>query len=124
MIPVFKIKTPAEIVARISDIGESDLLGFGRQALIGSLPFDHAQEFLKDEAAAEEWDVELSRDAVVGEMVSYLGFAREKAWGHPRLGRTFFGNKNNVIRAYPRHNNASFRRAIMPQNTKLSTPNT
>lgn len=70
-------KTPAEIVARIKAVQADDWMGTQINDLIVYLPFADAQQFLKPEAKAEEWE-QLDADPMKS-VKEYLSFAWEKA---------------------------------------------
>lgn len=82
-VPSFTLRTPGEILARLKD--QEDIFGFRCEVLVTSLPFEEAREFLKEDTTAENWDTELTRDAVLKEMLEYLDFAWDKALSHRGL---------------------------------------
>lgn len=69
-----------EILDRIRNLDEFDILGFQTSDLILRLPFDLAKEFLKPEAKEEEWkQYPRDRESLIKEMLEYMPFAWEKA---------------------------------------------
>lgn len=74
-------RTQDEIVERIRSIRQMDIFGFETDFLACYLDFEHAREFLIDDAKASEWNSPAgrSREAIVSEIVDYLPFAWGKA---------------------------------------------
>lgn len=73
-------RTDDEILARIEEVKHEDWIGTERSELITRLPFDKAQEFLKEGAPKSDWVV-LGRDreTVLAKLKEYMPFAWEKA---------------------------------------------
>lgn len=77
------VRTQDEILARITEVGPSDWLGTQQSDLIECLDFEHAQPFLKDGVAAEEWTGGAEALAKAKDRAKeYLPFAMGKADGH------------------------------------------
>lgn len=78
------MRTQEEIVAEIKRAAADELLPFTAEAIIGYLDFEHAKEFLKLEAKAEDWKQDpLTKEAVLGEMRTYMAeYGWDKALGH------------------------------------------
>lgn len=78
--PTLNVKTQEEIVKKIKYLKE-DLFGDKRQFLMEYLDFEHAQPWLKPEVTKDQWltPKPLERDSVLAEMLSYMGFAWNKA---------------------------------------------
>lgn len=76
-------RTPDEIVARIKALNSEDLFGVERSRLLEALPYEHAKQFLRDDAphTAETWEAERVKDrkAVIAQIRGYLTFAWGKA---------------------------------------------
>ena len=70
------MRTQDEIVARIREIKDADVFGFGRHALIDLLDYEHAKPFLKDGVTEEEWG---EPPTPIESIKDYLEFAWEKA---------------------------------------------
>ncbi|CUK21974.1 hypothetical protein [Achromobacter xylosoxidans] len=74
------MRTDAEIVQRIEEIKDRDVLGFEQTDLILSLSFDAAKPFLKEGATSEQWEpAPRDREGVIKQMLDYMPFAWEKA---------------------------------------------
>jgi hypothetical protein len=79
-------RTQDEIVAQINEVRDNDFFGAETQELLSALDFDHAKQFLKEDAKAEDWEtypldeIELRKAAH-----DYLEFAVGKATGHRGL---------------------------------------
>jgi hypothetical protein len=77
------MRTQDEIVNKIR--GARGFLDFTTDALLHYLDFEHAREFLKPEATAEEWaeiHTPVDDDKVIAEMRDYMSFAWEKVEDH------------------------------------------
>lgn len=75
-----------EIVVRCRE--NRGVFGWGREAIVGFLPFKHAKEFLNPDATEEEWGKfsdRLSHESVVAEISKYMTFAWEKVEDHRGL---------------------------------------
>lgn len=70
-------RTQDEILNRILEVQDKDVLGFQRVDLIVYLDFDHAKQFLKEDAKKEEWKQEVRSPKE--KMIDYMPFAWEKA---------------------------------------------
>lgn len=71
-------RSPDEIAKRMETV--DDTFGFQRQIFIQYLPYEYAEEHLKDDITAEEWDEE--RGAVedpLNKAKDYVNFAAGKA---------------------------------------------
>lgn len=80
--------TQEEIVARVEEVGISDMFGAHRNELISALDFEHAKDFLKEGVTEEGWkklDLLTSVEDVVKVAKEYLEFAVEKAGDHRGL---------------------------------------
>lgn len=78
-------RTQDEIVARINSIGD-DLFGFRKAVLYEHLDADRLTPYLKADAKLDDWEPSpATREAVLVELVSYLGFAWGKALDHRGL---------------------------------------
>lgn len=80
----FKMRTQDEIVAELrkADGELSDFFGTKSSDALEFLDFEHAKEFLKPEATAQEWESvvkPITRDAIVKKISDYMAFAFEKA---------------------------------------------
>lgn len=75
------MRTDKEIVARIHEVKDRDILGFEWPLLVTRLSFDLARPFLQKEATEVEWGKVVPRDheTVLSELKDYMPFAWEKA---------------------------------------------
>lgn len=76
------MRTDEEILERIKERRNNDLLGWELGDLLCVLPFDKAKEFLSEEYQNEckEWKIEpRDRESVLKRMEEYMPFAWEKA---------------------------------------------
>lgn len=78
------MKTQDEIVEKIREReAEGFIFDFFPDVLVGKLDFEHAKEFLKEGATAEEWaaccDLDQTREEMVDEMAKYMKLAWDKA---------------------------------------------
>ncbi len=86
MILTKAVRTQSEIAKRMDD-KKGDFFPWASEVLLGHLDFDHAQPFLRDETTREDWVTAIDTDGAEfeldprDELVSYLGFAWEKANG-------------------------------------------
>jgi len=77
------MRSDEEVVARVKLLNKSDLLGFEVQCLVPTLPFKHAQPFLKADVTEANWQsTPRDRDTIIGYMRDYMVFALEKAQNH------------------------------------------
>lgn len=67
-------RTPDEIKARIEHT--DGVLGFKTEVLVSHLPYEAAEEYLKDDVTADQW--EQNRDPM-GSLREYLDVAADKA---------------------------------------------
>lgn len=75
-------RTQDEIVAKAKGIiAEEQFLDFRHEVLIDALDFEHAKEFLKEDATEEQWNKQRTMD-VEKEAREYLIFAYGKAEDH------------------------------------------
>lgn len=75
-------RTQDEIVARIRAVAVGDFLGFRQDVLLRALDFEHAREFLKPEATAEQWAEASEAGDLLGAAKAYYGFAIGKIRDH------------------------------------------
>jgi hypothetical protein len=76
------MRTQEEIVNRINERKDEDILGFEVGIYIEFLDFDSAQPFLKPDTTKEQWsDVykEPTTEYILAKMLGYMSFAWEKA---------------------------------------------
>jgi hypothetical protein len=75
------MRTAAEIITRIGEVIDRDILGFETSALMEMLPFEAAKKFLKNGVTEEEWGEVPPRDreTLIARMLDYMPFAWEKA---------------------------------------------
>jgi hypothetical protein len=78
------VRTQEEILERMRAAEGEDILGFERGVLLQYLDFEHAREFLKDEATAEAWEKDRPRtdEDARKEAAAYAGFAWGKVEDH------------------------------------------
>jgi hypothetical protein len=77
------VRTQEEIVKKIKSIEGKDLFGFQTDDLLESLDFDHAKQFLKEEATADKWQNKIpSHEEITRTIIDYLPFAFSKAIDH------------------------------------------
>lgn len=77
-----KLRTVAEIVAKLKIVSKEDMLGWGVPDYVIYLDYEHAKEYLKDDVSKSEWKKKIySLEEVLKVMREYLPFAYEKANG-------------------------------------------
>lgn len=74
------MRTQEEILKRISGRKKRDILGFEWTEYVGSLTFENAKEFLKDDVQENDWKVETIEE-LKRRAIDYMDFAWEKANG-------------------------------------------
>lgn len=77
-------RSQQDILNRIANIEQSDFFGFGRSDLLEFLDFEHAKQFLVEEATSEVWeDARAKGDSIYNlakaKIVDYMSFAWDKA---------------------------------------------
>ncbi len=81
------MKTQEEIIKRIKELKDSDMMGTERTDLTNYLEYSHAKEFLQGGVTEEIWkEMKKSTDEdVLKEMKEYIEFAWDKALGERGL---------------------------------------
>ncbi len=88
MVVVSVSRTQEEIVDRIHEVKGVDFFAAISNELLTGLDFEHAKEFLKDDATAEQWaqaGYPYGSDKLRSEARAYLEFAVGKAVNHRGL---------------------------------------
>jgi len=79
-------RTQDEIVARIEELLDNDFFGSETQELLSALDFEHAKQFLKEDATEKDWESYPSDEAQLRkDAKGYLEFAIGKATDHRGL---------------------------------------
>jgi hypothetical protein len=73
------VRTEEQIVARIEARRAADLLGFEWPMYLGSLSFDKARPYLKEDAKPDDWPTPRTVEDIRKEAIEYMPFAWEKA---------------------------------------------
>lgn len=78
------MRSAADIATRIGEVQYDDFLGFRRDVLLQSLPYEQARPWLLDSTTEAAWnEIALLTDtAVLGRLHEYLVIAQEKALDH------------------------------------------
>jgi len=72
------MRTQDEILERVKELRPNDVFNFETDDLISFLDFEHAKEFMKKDATADEWNG-IEEVPPRQKMLEYMEFAWEKA---------------------------------------------
>lgn len=85
------MRTHEEIVKRIRDRQNEDILGWETQCYLMALPFELAKEFLSEGATEDQWTHLIQSDEILREqMIEYMPFA----WGKANDQRGLSANRS------------------------------
>lgn len=82
------MRSDAEIMARMEEVGSEDFFGTQQSDLMDYLPFSLVKPFLKDDVTEEKWkEFEKSRkpESIKAQIADYMTFALGKAHDHRGL---------------------------------------